>query len=257
MVPDFYFDVPGNHDAYGEAALTHYLNFSVQGKDTGTTQQSWRVDFPQQSLHFFSVATPANDGMQWPFDNVEFSQAELDEVKGFLQANGDAEFQMGFGHHDYLNAKKAADMEALFTQHHVSYYSHGHSHDLKITMDGGDKILRYRIDALGQSKGSNVAIWAVDNYAVTVDVRDARAAWPRVIVTAPADAEVDWGNKVTNPHNPPVPKGCTAAPVRALVFDPQSVLGVTFAIDNGAQTAMAPRKSNPFQWRGEFDATGL
>jgi len=256
MTPDLYFDVPGNHDSYGEGALTHYLKYSMQGADTGTTQQSWRVDFPQQSLHFFSVATPGNDGAQWPFDNVEFTSAEIDEVKAFLQTNSDAGFQMGFGHHDYKGAKKASEMDGLFQQYKVTYYSHGHNHDLKLTTEG-DNVLRFRIDALGQSKGDNLAIWAVDNLAATVNIFDARSGWPKVVVTAPADQEIDWGGKVRNPHNVPVPKSCAAAPVRALVFDPQSVLSVSFSIDNGNAVAMAPRQSNPFQWRGTFDATGL
>ncbi|MBI5528676.1 MAG: metallophosphoesterase [Deltaproteobacteria bacterium] len=256
MTPDFYFDVPGNHDAYGEGALSHYLKYSVQGADTNSTQQSWRVDFPQQSLHFFSVATPGNDGAQWPFDNVEFTSGEIDEVNAFLQANSDAEFQMGFGHHDYKNAKKASDMDGLFQQYKVNYYSHGHNHDLKLTVEN-DNVLRFRIDALGQSKGDNLAIWALDNLAATVNIFDARSGWPKVVITAPADQEIDWGGKVRNPHNAPVPKSCTEAPVRALVFDPQSVLSASFSVDNGNAVPMTPRQSNPFQWRGKFDATAL
>ena len=256
MTPDLYFDIPGNHDAYGEGTLDHYLAYSMQGKDTGTTQQSWRIDFAQQSLHFFSVATPGNDGAQWPVDNTEFTTAEIDEARGFLVANADAEFQMAFGHHDFTSAKKAADMQALFAQYNVNYYSHGHVHDLKITMDA-DNILRYRINTLGQSQRQNVAIWAVDNLAVTVNIYDAQSSWPKVVITAPADKEIDWNGVVVNPHIPAVPKSCTAAPVRALVFDPQTVMSAGFVIDSGAPTAMTPRKSNPFQWRGSFDATQL
>ena len=37
----FYFDIPGNHDAYNDQYFDYYLANSVQGRATGKTQASW------------------------------------------------------------------------------------------------------------------------------------------------------------------------------------------------------------------------
>ena len=40
LSPSFYFDLPGNHDGYGDVGMTHYLASSLQGKTNGSTSVS-------------------------------------------------------------------------------------------------------------------------------------------------------------------------------------------------------------------------
>jgi hypothetical protein len=253
MTPDLFFDVPGNHDSYGDKTLSYYLQHSIQGAATGSTQQAWRIDLPGGALLFFSVATPANDGYQWPSDNKTFTTAELAEVDGFLHDSDDAEFKMCFGHHDYNGVGNASSLLYHFTQHGVTYYAHGHEHDLGVRI-GTDEVVRFRMDSLGQSAGSNFTIWAVDNFCATAKVFNARSAWPLAIITAPADSKIQGSN---NPHIPVVPRKCAQAPVRALAFGPGGVTSVSFRIDNGGWTAMEQRVSNTYQWRGLFNPGAL
>ena len=41
---DFYYDLPGNHDAYSDKTFAYYRANSVQGRATGSTQVSWTED---------------------------------------------------------------------------------------------------------------------------------------------------------------------------------------------------------------------
>jgi hypothetical protein len=257
MTPGYYFDIPGNHDAYGDIDLSYYLENSVQGRASESTQQSWRIDLPGGTLMFFSADTSQNDGKQWPADNKKITNAELVQITAFLDANTDAVFKMGFGHHDYAEVTGAASYSYQLTFNEVMYYSHGHEHDVGARVDS-DGVIRFRVDSLGQSAGGNIGLWAVDNRAVTVRAYDAQLDWPMLIITAPADGEIGSGDDVVaNTNNPPVPKSCDKAPVRALVFDAKTVTAVSFRIDSGAWTAMKQRTTNLHQWRGYFDATKL
>ncbi len=49
MTPEFYFDLPGNHDAYQDGALAYYLANSISGHAYRTTQPFWRLDMPYGS----------------------------------------------------------------------------------------------------------------------------------------------------------------------------------------------------------------
>ncbi|GAB4301584.1 MAG: hypothetical protein Kow0090_17130 [Myxococcota bacterium] len=254
--PDFYFDIPGNHDAYNDGGLKFYLKYSLQGSTTGRTQHSWRIDTPTQSFHFFNGADPANDGKQWPSDNAEFTDGELDEVKSFLATNGDAEFQMAFTHHPLKNVKNYEKFREIMINNSANYYACGHAHDYVVEIDDYD-VVQTRINSLGQSKENNFAIWAVDNNCVTMTVFNARSAFPLVVITAPADTFIGPGDTELNPHIPTISRNCAKSPVRALVFDSGIINSIGFQIDGGAWEDMYQRESNPYQWRGYFDATKL
>ena len=58
----FYYDMPGNHDAYNDENFDYYRANSIQGRVTGTTQLSWVKQFPYGRYHFLGVCTPGNDG---------------------------------------------------------------------------------------------------------------------------------------------------------------------------------------------------
>jgi hypothetical protein len=55
MTPDFYYDIPGNHDHYNDKNFACFLNNAIQGLATGATQASWTRDFSYGSCHFLSI----------------------------------------------------------------------------------------------------------------------------------------------------------------------------------------------------------
>ncbi|MFA6033256.1 MAG: metallophosphoesterase [Myxococcota bacterium] len=257
MTASVYHDVPGNHDAYGDLGLKFYIKNSVQGVATGSTQQAWKIDLPGGPLMFFSAATTANDGKQFPSDNGEMTTAELAELQGFFDDSPDAAFRMCFAHSDYEdNLKNSAPFIKLLDDYGVSYYAHGHEHSAGVRLASGT--VRVRIDSIGQAAGANFALWTVDNEGVTVRVYDAGVKWPLVQITAPSDLYVAVGaDSLLNPHVPAVPGRCDKAPVRALVFDDTPVSQVSFSVDGGDKVAMVREGGGGFQWRGLFDATKL
>ena len=97
MNSSFYYDMPGNHDAYNDETFAYYRANSIQGRATGTTQPSWTRQFPYGSYHFLGVCTPGNDGATfsiWPWDNFG-DHAGLDEGElAFIQGGSRAVIRM-------------------------------------------------------------------------------------------------------------------------------------------------------------------
>ncbi|MCX7943331.1 MAG: metallophosphoesterase [Deltaproteobacteria bacterium] len=259
MTPSFYYDCPGNHDSYGDGQLSYYLKYSMQGSFTNSTQASWYIDNGKGIYHFFYVATTPNDGKQWPYDNQEFTDEELIEVERFLRDNPNASIRIAFAHHDYEkeNVRNKDRFLVLLKHYGISYFGNGHEHDVGFRIGDG-QIVKFRLDSLGQSEGNNVAIWAIDNFNVTIKVYKAMSMFPAALITAPADVLLDDPKgKLENPNIPPVSIHCNRAPVRALVFSRDETPEVSFKIDSGSEIKMIKRKTNPYQYRGYFDATNL
>ncbi len=255
----YYFDIAGNHDAYGDGQLIYYRTYSILAPRVGTIQPHWLLRFSHGKYHFLAGADTANDGRQWWSDNSIYTQDELNEFEQNLQTVGIADFTMVFGHHDYTQVENHQQFVELLQQYGARYYSHGHEHDLAVHV-GSDGIIRWRISSLGQTSKNNVAVWAVDNYTVSVSVFAATHPWPVIVTTAPgsikfySDKDKEW---VDIPYVPSVPHTCTNAPIRVLVFDPEEVPVVRARIDGGAWFELSQRQSVPQQWRGRFDATAL
>jgi len=256
MDTEFYFDLPGNHDLYGDDG-TFYVTYSVQGEATGSTQPHWVLDLPWGSYHFVTGATPHNDSppLPWPFDNLAFSAAELDEVEANLLAHTDARLTIAFGHHDFERCALGGDFRQHLLDYGAAHYGHGHEHD--VGMREGAGILRFRCNTIGQGSGENICLWAVDSDAVSWGVTHASAPWPATVITAPVDARLGSDDAIENPYAPAVPNGCSAAPVRVLAFDGSGVDEVLFQVDGGSLETMTENTARPDQWMGTFDATGL
>ena len=256
MGAEFYFDVPGNHDAYGDGTLAFYRRYSVQGTADDQMQHQWRLDLPFGSYHFVSVATPANDGLQWPFDNKEFTVEEMDQTQAFFDANRDVRLTMVFGHHDFVGVDRANVLQTQMIEAGAAHYFQGHEHDVGVRIGTGN-ILRFRVNSLGQAGSGHFGVVAVDADAVSYNLVSADDPWPLVVVTAPVDARLGPGNDTVNPFAPPVTTDCAEAPVRALVFDSSPVTAVRFNWDGGEWLAMAQWPGEEAQWRGRFDAGTL
>jgi hypothetical protein len=262
MTDDFYYDLIGNHDAYGDENAVHYLTRSVQGVAQGTTQPSWRIDLPFGSYAFVAVATVCNDWLPWWNDNMEITDEEYAEITANLEANADTNLTLTMGHHDYIVSKAGVEviggarLEDLFASHGVAYYFHGHEHDLRTRVTDADVVIR-RISALGQTTVDNFCVTAVDADGVSETCMPAQGSWPLIVVTAPVDAKLGPGDDVDNPYAPSVPVTCEEAPVRVLVFDEGEVSAVAFWWDTGLTGGLHESDVIPGQWLGTFDATQL
>ena len=255
MTPDFYFDVPGNHDAYNDGDNELFLDYGMWGAEYGTTQPQWLHETPFGDYLFIGLCTAGNNGRQWPADDERLTAEELAEVEDTLDTYGDTADQiLMFGHHDYRNAENHEELDELFNPYGwPRFYFHGHTHDHHATLDENG-VLVYRINTLGQGGSDNFAVWAVDADAVSVGVFDAEDAWPAIVVTAPVDARLQ---DAENPYAPAIPNTCTEAPVRALVFDEASVTAVAFRFDESDWIGMESWPGIDAQWRGSFDASTL
>ncbi len=256
MEAEFYWDLPGNHDAWGDGELTFYLRWSVAGSAFERTQHSWTLDLPFGLYHFFSVATCSNDGRQWPFDGTELTDWEIEEAGAALEANAAASLQLVFGHHDYLKTDGGEGLSALLIENGVGHYFHGHEHELGTRIED-DGVVRQRVESLGQGWRDHLALWAVDADTVSRGIADAGDDWPLVVITAPASSRYGRRNELVEPYVPPVPATCAEAPVRALVFDPAPVRRAYYRWDEGEWHDLVRRNDVPAQWRGTFDASAL
>ena len=263
--PSLYIDLPGNHDAYSDGGLTHYLQYSTLGSVTGRTQAGWRVDRAFGATCFFGLATPGNDGAPWPQDHATLTAGELAELEDFLSGNPECRVSVTFGHHDVTVEGGASTFKAMAEAYGVGHYIHGHDHDLNVAVDGDLVILR--TDSLGQGSDHNVTVFALDHDTLSFGSVGADDPWPLAVITAPVHGEYeiwqrdvwgdDWAESAELPHAPPVPTGCEAAPVRVLAFDPQGVSAAHFRVDGSPWHGLDPREDNPHQWRGHFDASAF
>ena len=258
----YYFDLPGNHDAYSDDGLALYRQNSVQGAATGRTQVEWRLDRPWGSTCFVGVATPQEQGKPWPQDPAELTAAELAETEAFLVGNPQCRVTLAFGHHAPDQVEGGDAFRALCQAQGIGHYVHGHTHDYSLTFEGGGPLV-LRTDSLGQGAGHQVTVLALDHDTFSWETVAADDPWPLVVVTAPvrgrflAGASGATSDDLELPHAPPVPRGCTAAPVRALLFDPAPVSSATFRLDGGPWLELVQRQDVPAQWRGTFDASAL
>jgi hypothetical protein len=260
--PDYYFDLPGNHDAYGDGGLALFRQNSVQGSATGRTQAEWRVDRPWGSTCFVGVATPQEQGQPWPLDPTELTPAELAETEAFLAGNPECRVTVAFGHHDAREAKGGDAFAALCHTYGIGHYLHGHTHDYALSFqDGGPLVLR--TDSLGQGGDHQVTVLALDHDTFAWETVAADDPWPLAVATAPVRGRFQTGSSWGNPEYlelpwaPPVPRGCTEAPVRVLLFDAAPVSAATFRLDEGPWIDLVQRQDVPAQWRGRFDASSL
>ena len=260
--PGYYFDLPGNHDAYSDGGLALFRKNSVQGQATGRTQAEWRVDRPWGSTCFVGVATPQEGGQPWPMDPTELTAAELAETEAFLVGNPQCRVTVALGHHDAREVDGADGFRALCAAHGIGHYVHGHSHDYVLSYDGQAPLV-LRTNSLGQGDDHQVTVLALDHDALSWESVAADDPWPLAVVTAPARGRfqtgTSWGNPeyLELPYAPAVPRSCGQAPVRALLFDGAPVTAASFRLDDGAWSPLSQRVDVPAQWRGSFDATVL
>ena len=275
MHAGIYYDIPGNHDHYDDEFFDYYRAYSIQGSASNTTQHSWTRIFSYGKYHFLGIATAGNDGAEfsiWPWDDfgdhAELTPGEIAFLESALIANSDAEIIFMFGHHpfeaDASDWTETAitdgleELQDLIGHYGVSLYGYGHTHDYMEdiwTQDIVNEIYYINTDSLGKSNEDHYTVMAVDGNGVSM-VPAAKGLWPVVLITAPADRFL-WQppEEVFNPYAYEIPPG-RANPIRALVFDPNSVSRVQFQIDGSSGWQDMQQVGQTPVWIGYWDASG-
>jgi hypothetical protein len=274
----FYYDLPGNHDAYNDQYFAYYRANSIQGRATGGTQVSWTRTFPFGKYHFLGVNSADNTGDPFsifsPYgDYAGLDSTELTYINSALNApsNADADLTLVFGHHPVTDTGASGDTWLYYGHqafistldtHGASLYGYGHTHassDVQFTgnsytgtMTGGG--IRYlNIDSLGKDSPYSYDIIAVDCNGVS-SVPATVNTWPVVLITAPVDRTL---GATANPYAYSVPAAADN-PIRALVFDPVAVPSVLYRIDAEATWhPMSPVTGNARLYEGIWNASTL
>jgi hypothetical protein len=256
MTPDFYFDVPGNHDHYNDRNFSYYMNNSIQGLATGEAQVSWTRDFPFGSYHFLAVNTAGNDGAPFSIsgptygDHAGLDAGELTYIEQELADHQDADLTLIFGHHPLPQRSTGESSDTYLTYGYnefvtlmetygVSLYAYGHTHQYRqalLSTPGSEGVFDLNISPLGKDpEGSpySYQLLAIDCNGIATAQQPA-GTWPAVLITAPVDIKL--GND-ENPFAYSV-NDLNPKPVRALVFDKNPVTGVQFRVDGGTWAPM-------------------
>ena len=265
----FYYDIPGNHEAYNDANLAYYRLNSVQGRATGTTQVSWIRTFPYGRYHFLGVCTAGNDGAPfsiWPpyfGDHAGLDAGELASIQTELAKHTDAELTLIFGHHPFeANYYSSIDtglsyglpeLLSLINAYGVCHYGFGHTHNYRENFyyqNLSRGAFYMNVASLGKSDRDHYAVMAVDGNGLSMAPAQ-KGIWPVVMITAPVDRRLGG---CPNPFAYEVPQGI-ANPIRALIFDPNPVTLVQFCIDGSAEWQAMQRLDGTPIWVGYWNAS--
>jgi hypothetical protein len=265
----FYFDIPGNHDAYNDQYFSYYVANSIQGQATGKTQVSWTRTFSWGKYHFLGVNTADNTGAPFslssPYgDHAGLDSSELSFIYSDLHDNQDASLTLAFGHHPLVPTGDSADTYLYYGKDEfvgylnsfgASLYGYGHTHvssEQYYVQNMRDGIFYFNVAALGKDSPNQYTVTAIDCNGIS-SVTQTVGAWPVVLITAPMDRRLGG---VVNPYAYRVPNGATN-PVRALVFDPATATQVQFRIDTGAWQPMTVVPGSSILWQGVWNAAAL
>lgn len=265
----FYFDIPGNHDAYNDQYFSYYLANSIQGRATGRTQASWTRSGPWGKYHFMGINSADNTGdpfiLIWPYgDRAGLDSNELSFISGEMTANSDANLTLVFGHHPlvatgdseetYLLYGKG-DFVGIMDRYGASLYGYGHTHDSSekfFTQNMTEGVFYFNVSDLGKGSPNQYTITAIDCNGIS-SITQTVGTWPVVLITAPMDRRLGG---IVNPYAYTVTNGALN-PVRALVFDPAAVTQVQFRVNGGGWQPMNSVSGTPRLWQGEWDASAL
>lgn len=250
MTPEFYYDLPGNHDQYSQWPTTHYLGYSIQGAASGQINHSWtRVDTTGQKYLFIGLATCGSDGAIPPFDNAGLDTADLAFLHSTLSAHGDADIIIMFGHHPIDRFKHGeSQFRQVLEDHNVLGYYFGHTHKYSMAWENG--ALQFNLDSLTKGDKEHVALVALDGMGLSTRVFDVYD-WPQVLITTPLNAQLAQNHL----YDYMISNALPTARVRALALHPNGIASVQAFINGSIPVTMELVEDNV--WQGEFDPTLL
>ncbi|MBM4373319.1 MAG: metallophosphoesterase, partial [Deltaproteobacteria bacterium] len=245
----FYHDLPGNHDHYGDGDLSHYRTWSVSGASDDQVNHAWTFTTPATGYLALGLATCASDGQPSPFDNAGLDEVDRAFVTDTMAQHPAEPLVVVFGHHPVSALDEGRDfLEELLSQDRVGLYLYGHTHDYAVFWDLG--ALHVNVRSLTKNDNLHVALVALDGRGLSLRVFD-EGDWPQVLITAPLDRDLGGGNATAAP----IPWHLTAAPLRALAFDPSGVAAVEWNVDGSPWSPMG--EAGEHIWQGTFDASVL
>lgn len=271
-----YYDLPGNHDAYNDQYFAYYRANSIQGQATGSTQISWTRNLGFGTYHFLGVNTADNTGdafsLFWPYgDYAGLDNGELAFIQENLDLKSGADLTFVFGHHPVTATGDSQDtwlyygaqnFVSLLDQYSASLYGYGHTHRYSEVLFQGDAYTGYmtgggivylNVDSLGKSTNNQFSVIAVDCNGVSTKTQ-AIGLWPLVLITTPVDQYVGG---VANPYGYEVPSAAEN-PLRALVFDADTISGVQYRIDGESVWHPMQRVTgNLYLWESTWDGAAI
>jgi hypothetical protein len=263
---DFYFDLPGNHDAYNDKNFTYLLANSIQGK----TQVSWTRTLGLEKYLFIGTNTAGNTGSKFSFsypygDYAGLDTTELDFIGQQLSANGNAALTLIFGHHPLAPTGDSTDtylsygrdeLVSYMNSYRASLYGYGHTHvssESFYTQGMTEGVFYFNVSALGKDSPNQYTVTAIDCNGISSVTQNVNT-WPVVLITAPLHQGLGG---VNNPYAYTVTNSSNN-PIRALVFDRLGVTGVQFRVNGGTTWyPMSNVAGNPKLWQGLWDASNL
>ncbi len=251
MFPDYYLDLAGNHDGYGDIGLSYYLGNSMNGVYAGVPYRDEWLSFPFGDYLICGVDT-AGDGSNIFVEAPAYTDDQVVALTGALDPSESAQLVLLFGHHRISRPDNAAPVIAL-AQDNGAFWFHGHEHTYETYLE--DYVVSAQVNSLGKRDSNNLAVVAVDNNSVAYGVTSSSDPWPMVVVTAPANVRLTDGE--VNPYAYEVCNTGTENPVRALVFDAAPVLEVSFSAGGAGPVEMTQDPDQPQLWYGLWDTTGL
>jgi hypothetical protein len=266
-----YYDIPGNHDAYNDQSFSYYRANSVQGRATGQTQVSFVKEFPFGKYHFLGINTADNTGdgfsLFWPYgDYAGLDPDELNFIAGRMAENRAAALTLVFGHHPLVSTGNDEDtfvnyglseFLSLMDWSYSAFYGYGHTHlfNPAFFVPAGavhEGFLYFNTASLGKSDADQYTIMAIDCNGISAR-QQTMNAWPAVVITAPVDASLGS----YNPYAYPVPP-FASNPIRALVFDANTLTSVQYRIDAASQWfPMTPVQGRTGLYEARWDASSL
>ncbi|MCL2824270.1 MAG: metallophosphoesterase [Polyangiaceae bacterium] len=222
--PDWFFDSPGNHDAYSDRGLGWYLDKSLQGKTTGTALFAETVHCTKFGKYYF-IATNSAGTFSHPltYGNPQFT--DIEKMKAGLEANSDAQLVFVFAHHhlvphgDVAVARRFLGLVGMpddppgnsaevldQLDKHSAFYLHGHVHQYKEYKQAGVVSIQIASavedEAVCEDKKchlpkhlANIGIGIVDHNAFVYGGTDSLNPWPFVAITAPVDMYLKGGGR--------------------------------------------------------------
>jgi hypothetical protein len=249
MTADFYHDLPGNHDQYGDPGLPKYLANSVQGKGTGQLRHSWSVKTAHSEYLFLGLRTCNTDGSFWPADHAGLESGDLEWAAAEIQAAAGTDIVTVLGHHPVSAFEYGQnEFKDFLDQEGAAAYLFGHTHDY--SMKWQDKTLHVNLASLGKTKQLQVGLFAYDGRGLSARAFDV-GQWPMVLITAPLHAGLAGNHK----HDYKIPDYMTQAPLRAIAFHPDGIDSVAALLDSSVEIPMSEIADHV--WQGTFDATKL
>lgn len=187
MNSNFYFDLMGNHDAYGDPGFPHYMNYSIVGSETGQTQIAWEREYSFGKYSFIGLHTAEDRGVQYPYQVFGYlTRAELDWYEEQLINYKDYDLTFTFGHQPAfeINSELSTSMNTfigLTSGYGVDFYGMGHGH--ANTYDNSFGTFCVETEAFDK-KESAFRIIAVDDNKISSSVEYVNE-WPQGVITSP------------------------------------------------------------------------